>query len=331
MITTEIVLPAKGGPEVLRTRETDIAGPGPGTVLVRVQATGVAFAEVQMLRGKYPMQPKFPFVPGYDLVGTVTEIGQGVTGIAVGDRVAAMPRTGAWRGCLELPVKGLVAVPAELDAGEALALIMNGVTAWQMLHRIAKVRAGQTVLVHGASGGVGTLLSRLAARAGAHVIGTASAAKHDRLRELGVAPVDYRAADADAQLREFGPYDAVFDHIGGSSLRLGWGLLRRGGTLVSYGAVSQLTTTGGPLMYFAGVLARMVWWNLTGLAAGKRLHSYYVAPGEKFRSDLTHLFELLRSGELHPEIAGRYPLVEAETALRRLVEHRVTGKLILEP
>ena len=331
MLTTEIVLPHKGEPEVLQRREVEQHTPGRGRVLIRMEAAGVAFAEVQMLRGRYPMQPKFPFVPGYDLVGTVIAIGDGVSTVAVGDRVAAMTRTGAWRTNVEVPAKSVVAVPKDVDAGAAVALIMNGVTAHQMAHRVVKVTRGQTVLVHGASGGVGTLLAQLAIRAGARVVGTASVAKHARLREIGVKPVDYRAADAYAQLADLGPYAAVFDHIGGSGLAASWRIVAPGGTLVSYGAVAHLHDEGNPLWPILGQAVKILRWNLAGLPHRKRVRAYYVTGGRKFVADLRSLFALLRAGELEPEIAGRYRLDEAPVALRRLVEHNATGKLVLHP
>src|ERR1043165_9660421 len=144
----EIVLTDRGGPEMLRIEDTDAAAPGRGEVRVRVLASGVSFAEVQMLKHRYPMQPRYPFVPGYDLVGEVTALGDGVTGVAVGDRVAALMVTGAWRTGVVVKADRLVPVPDGLETGVAAAATMNGVTAWQMVNETAKVRPGQTVLVH---------------------------------------------------------------------------------------------------------------------------------------------------------------------------------------
>ena len=186
---TEIVMTREGGPEVLTVaRRGSPRGPKAGEAVVCVEAAGVSFAEVQMLKGRYFNQPKFPFVPGYDLVGTVEEVGEGVDDGLVGERVAALTETGAWAERVVIGADKLARVPEEVEPADAVAVVTNGVTAWQMLHRAAKVRRGQTVVVHGASGGVGTLLVQLALLAGAEVIGTASASKHETLRVLGAVP-----------------------------------------------------------------------------------------------------------------------------------------------
>lgn len=224
---TEVVMPHEGGPEVLRVvRRGTTRDPEAGEAIVRVEAAGVSFAEVQMLKGRYFNQPKFLFVPGYDLVGEVVE---GVDGRLLGRRVAALTQTGAWADRVALDAAKLVAVPDGLAAADAVAVVTNGVTAWQMLHRAVGVRPGQTVVVHGASGGVGTLLVQLARLAGAEVIGTASASKHAGVRALGAVPVDYKSEDVLERVREISPdgVDAVFDHVGGPGLVDSWRMLGR--------------------------------------------------------------------------------------------------------
>jgi synaptic vesicle membrane protein VAT-1 len=225
--TTQIVLPGLVEPSGLQVHERSIAEPGPGQALVRVEATGVSFAEKGMRRGRYPGQPPFPFVPGYDLVGTVTAVGPGVDEALAGRRVAALTKTGGWSTYVVLPAVDLVDVPDGVDPADAESMIVNGVTAWQMLHRAARVRAGHTVLVHGASGGVGTVLVQLARLAGATVVGTAAPRHHEELRALGVQPVDYADADLAARVGELAPggFDAVFDHLGPESFRRSFRLL----------------------------------------------------------------------------------------------------------
>ncbi|MCT2586264.1 medium chain dehydrogenase/reductase family protein [Actinophytocola gossypii] len=331
----EIVLTGKGGPEMLAVRDDDAVPPGRGEVRVRVEASGVSFAEVQMLRGRYPMQPKFPFVPGYDLVGTVTEVGAEVRGVRVGDRVAAMTRTGAWRSHVVVRAADVVPVPAAIESGTAAAVVMNGVTAWQMTHQVARVRSGQTVLVHGASGGVGSLLVRLAVRAGARVLGTASASKHDAVRALGAEPIDYRAGDVPARVRELAPggVDAVFDHVGGRSLVDSYDLLADGGVLVSYGSASTLRDEGHWLRPYLGTIATFAGWRvrrLVGRGRGRRATFYYVKGGASFAEALRQVFDLVERGELEPTIEARYPLEKAALALGHLVDGSATGKIVLE-
>ncbi|HEV7651840.1 MAG TPA: medium chain dehydrogenase/reductase family protein [Actinophytocola sp.] len=331
----EVMMTGAGGPEMLRVTSGDGPEPGKGEVRVRVEASGVSFAEVQMLRQRYPMQPKFPFVPGYDLVGVVTALGQDVTGVRLGDRVAAMTRTGAWRTHVVVKAAAVVAVPAALDAGVAAAVVMNGVTAWQMVHDVARVRRGQTVLVHGAAGGVGSLLVRLAVRAGARVLGTASAAKHDLVRDMGAEPIDYRAGDVPAAVRALAPggVDAVFDHVGGRSLTDSYGLLADGGILINYGSASTLRDEGHWLRPYAGTIRRFAGWQLAKLAGrgrGRRARFYYVQSGARFTAALTEVFGLVERGELTPHIAERFPLEKAADALALLVDGKAGGKVVLD-
>jgi NADPH:quinone reductase-like Zn-dependent oxidoreductase len=328
---TEVVMPRQGGPEVLETHRRDLPAPGPGQVTVRVEAAGVSFAEVQMLKGRYFGQPKFPFVPGYDLVGRVEAVGEGVDGGLLGERVAALTQTGAWAERVSLDAKDTTPVPEGLDPADAVAAVTNGVTAWQMLHRAARVRPGQTVLVHGASGGVGTLLAQLARLAGARVIGTASARKHEYVRSLGAESVDYRD-DVPARVREISPggVDAVFDHVGGPGLVDSYRMLRKGGTLVTYGSASTLSGTGHWIKPYLPIFARVLLWNAT--PDGRRATFYYVKRWPKlFREDLAQVLSLLADGRIEARIESRLPLEEAAAALGLLASGKATGKIVLVP
>lgn len=226
-LTTEIVLPGKVEPRGLVVHTRELPAPAEGQVVLRMDATGVSFAEQQMRRGKYYDQPAFPFVPGYDVVGTVTAAGPGVDPALTGRRFAAVTKTGAWAGHLLLDAADLVAVPDDVDAAAAETVLVNGITAWQMLHRKAKVRSGGTVVVLGANGGVGSTLVQLARHAGITVIGTAAPRHHATLRELGAIPVDYRDPEMYRRIAEIAPggVDAVFDHVGGAGLVESWRLL----------------------------------------------------------------------------------------------------------
>lgn len=329
---TEIVMPREGGPGVLETHRREIPIPDAEQVVVRVEAAGVAFSEVQMLKGRYFGQPKFPFVPGYDLVGTVEEVGEAVDEEYIGTRVAALTETGAWADRVAVHAGSVAPVPASLDPADAVAAVTNGVTAWQMLHRAARVRPGQTVLVHGASGGVGTLLVQLARLAGAEVIGTASARKHDYVRALGAEPVDYKD-DVPSRVRGISPggVDAVFDHVGGPGLVDSYKMLRRGGTLVTYGSASTLdTSTGHWIKPYLPIFARVLRWGAT--PDGKRATFYYVKRWPKFfREDLSTVLSLLEGGEIEAHAATRMPLEKASEALGFLASGRASGKVVLVP
>ena len=329
---TEIVMPHEGGPEVLRVFRRDARSPKVGEALVRVEAAGVSFAEVQMLKGRYFNQPSFPFVPGYDLVGTVEEVGESADVELIGQRVAALTETGAWADRVAIDTEKLVPVPEGVEPAEAVAVVTNGVTAWQMLDRAAKVRPGKTVVVHGASGGVGTLLVQLARLSGAEVIGTASASKHAGVRTLGALPIDYRKGDVPTRVRQIAPdgVDAVFDHVGGAGLVDSWRMLRRGGTLVSYGSASTLKGTGHRLAPYLPIFGRLLVWNT--LPNGRRATFYYVNRWPKlFREDLSTVLSLLAEGKIEARVAKRLPLERATEALGLLDTGKVTGKVVLLP
>ncbi|MFD8396358.1 medium chain dehydrogenase/reductase family protein [Streptomyces sp. NPDC059680] len=336
----EVVLPGTVEPEDLVLRHRDVPLPGAGQIVVRVEATGVSFAEQQMRRGRYYDQPPFPFVPGYDLVGTVLTTGTGVTPGLVGKRVAALVKVGGWTSHVVLDAADAVEVPAGIGAAEAETLVVNGITAWQMLHRKARVRSGGTVLVHGANGGVGTVLVQLARAAGLKVIGTASARHHEALRELGVTPVDYRTENVPARVRELAPdgVDAVFDHLGGRSVTDSWRLLGPGGTLVAYGSATTRDDSGSKQWPVLKILGRVWWWN--ALPNGRRACFFNVWAGravnkDRFRSrlraDLTQVFHALERGEVTARIAARLPLTEVAEAMRLAESGTVTGKVVLIP
>ncbi|MET9576378.1 medium chain dehydrogenase/reductase family protein [Streptomyces massasporeus] len=336
----EVVLPGQVEPEGLRIRRGAVPTPGRGQVVVRMEATGVSFAEQQMRRGRYYDQPPFPFVPGYDLVGTVLAAGEGVDPGLTGTRVAALVKVGGWASHVLVDAADVVPVPEGVGAAEAETLVVNGITAWQMLHRKARVRAGHTIVVHGANGGVGSVLVQLALAAGARVIGTASARHHDALREQGVVPVDYRAGDVAARIRALAPVgvDAVFDHVGGRGITDSWRLLAPGGTLVSYGSASTRDDEGSKQWPVLKLLLRVWTWN--ALPNRRRACFFNVWAGKalaknrfrsRLRADLTQVFDALQRGEVTARIAAQLPLARVSEALRLAESGTVAGKVVLIP
>ncbi|AGL18710.1 medium chain dehydrogenase/reductase family protein [Actinoplanes sp. N902-109] len=334
----EVVLPGVVEPEDLLVRERDVPAPGAGEVLVRMEATGISFAEQQMRRDRYYDQPPYPFVPGYDLVGTVIAVGPGADPALRGRRVAALTKIGGWRTHTVLAAADVVPVPAGVSAAQAETVVVSGITAWQMLHRLARVRAGQTVVVLGANGSVGSILAQLARRAGARVIGSASARHQDTLRAAGVEPVDYRG-DLTAQVGALAPggVDAVFDHVGGPGIAASWRLLRRGGTLVGYGSASTRDDTGNRQLPVLKLLPRVWAWNL--LPNGRHAYFYNIWAGarrkDRFRAqlhaDLTAVLEVMAAGELTAPIAAELPLTRAAEAMRLAESRTVVGKVVLTP
>ncbi|WP_425290952.1 medium chain dehydrogenase/reductase family protein [Spirosoma linguale] len=278
-VSQEVVLPAPVEPSGFVIHNNELSQPAAGQVIVRVEASGISFAEQAMRRDRYPGQPAFPFVPGYDLVGTVVAIGPDVDASWMGKRVAALTKTGGWASYSLRSASELLLVPDEIDPAEAEALVVNGLTAWQMLHRKAQIRAGQTIVVHGANGGVGTTLVQLALHAGVRVIGLASRRHHATLKEQGVEPVDYNDSNWAQQIRELAPdgVDAVFDNVGGAGITQSFRLLKQGGTLVSYAIASAMLSQRSMLLNFIDLIAHLTWWNL--LPNGRRALFYDVMAG----------------------------------------------------
>ena len=338
MEVTEVVLPGVGDPETLEVRKRELPEPEAGQAVVRTEVSGVSFAEQQMRRGKYYDQPPFPFVPGYDLVGVVERLAE-PSGVHVGQRVAALTKVGGWADRVVLDSDDLVPVPEGVDPAEAETVVVNGVTAWRMLHRSARARAGDTIVVLGAAGGVGTTLVQLARHADIRVIGTAGPAQQDRLRELRAIPIDYRNADVPARVRELAPdgVAAVFDHVGGPGIVDSWRMLGRGGTLVSYGTASTKDLPGNPRVPVLKLLGRLTLWNVLpngrrttffNLWAGRRRHlARYRA---ELREDLGQVLALLAEGALTAQIAKRFPLTDAAEAMRYAESGGITGKVILD-
>jgi NADPH:quinone reductase-like Zn-dependent oxidoreductase len=337
--TTEIVLPGRVESSGLQVHARDLPAPAAGQAVLRMDASGVSFAEQQMRLGKYYNQPPFPFVPGYDVVGTVTATGPDVDPAMIGRRFAAVTKTGSWASHQLIDVADLVPVPDGVDAADAETVVVNGITAWQMLHRTARVRPGATIVVLGANGGVGSTLVQLARHAGITVIGTASPRHHPALRELGATPVDYRDPAMYRRIREIAPdgVDAVFDHVGGPAIVDSWRLLRRGGALVSYGTAATKDTEGDSRLPVLTLIARLVAWNVLPNGRSATFYNFWAgrrrlgAFRDRLRDDLTSVLTLLADGVLSPQVAARFPLSEAGSALALAESRTVAGKVVIVP
>ena len=239
---TRVIVTHYGGPEELRVVEEACPEPKNGEVRVRVLAAGVSLPDLLMREGVHPETPRVPYTPGWDLVGVVDRLGDGVSGVEPGQVVAALPIHGAYAEYICLPPRELVPVPSGLDPAEAVSLILNYVTAYQMLHRAAKVKPGQRVLIHGAAGGVGSGLMQLGRLADLVMYGTCSARGASAVIELGGIPIDYQHQDFVQEIHRLTGegVDVVFDSIGGSHIWRSRQALRRGGRVVAYGLTGML-------------------------------------------------------------------------------------------
>lgn len=338
--TTRVVLPGLVEPSGLQITTEPAPTPTTGQLLVQVEATGIAFAEQAMRRGRYFGQPAFPFTPGYDLVGRVLEVGPDGDRQLIGRRVATMTKTGGWATHAVVEARDSIVVPDGISPEDAETVVVNGVTAWQMLHRAAHVKPGQTVLIFGANGGVGGILIQLAQHHGVTVIGAASPRHHNALRAAGVIPVDYADPNLPAIVRRHAPagVNAVFDNIGGETAKTSFALLARGGTLVTYAILSAVSGNGPLIAPFLKAIGQALLWS--ALPNGKKATFYDLWAGHKYRptrfrrhleEDLGHVFELLRDGTITANIAARFPLTEAAAALELAESRTLNGKVILLP
>ena len=339
MKNVRVVITAHGGPEVLKLVEEDLPQPKRGEVRVRILATGVAFADILMRYGLYPHTPALPFAPGYDIVGDADALGEGVSDFAPGDRVAALIKWGGYSRYLCLAATELIAAPKELDPAEAVSLILNYTTAYQMIHRLGKLKSGR-MLVHGGAGGVGTAALQLGRLQNLEMYATASRAKHDVITALGARPIDYRSDDFVARVLQMTGnvgVDVALDAVGGSNWWRSYKTLRAGGArpggmLIGYG-ISAALENGRPSK-LTGAASFALLGLLAILPDGKRAHWYNIASLKKkypewFREDLMQLFTLLGEKKIRPEIAERLPLREAARAHELLENARVSGKIVL--
>ncbi len=342
---TRIIVTHYGGPDALQVIEEECPEPKPGEVRVRVLAAGVALPDVMAREGIHPETPPVPFTPGWDLVGVVDRLGDGVSGIAPGQTVAAMPISGAYAEFVCLPQRELVPVPSGLDAAEAVSLVLNYITAYQMMHRSAKVRSGQRALMHGAAGGVGTALLQLGRLAGLEMYGTCSARGASAVSGLGATPIDYQHQDYVSEIHRLTGegVDVVFDPIGGAHLWHSRKALRRAGRVVGYGNTTSLRGQGlassrpGRRNRLHGIPVYALYiaggWLLPGR---KRVVPYSIQWLKRlkpawFRQDLVALLALLQEQKIKPIIAQRFPLAEARHAQDLLGKGGVTGKIVLVP
>ncbi len=334
-----VVITGFGGPDVLAVIEDDVPVPQAGQVRIKILAAGVAYADIGMRLGTYPAQRTGapPFSPGYDIVGVVDQLGAEVASVALGERVAALTTVGGYAEYLCVPAAEVVPVPAGVDAAEAVSLVLNYVTAYQMLHRVAAVRAGDTLLVHGAAGGVGTAFLQLGRLAGLQMLGTASKPKLALVEALGATALDYRAEDWVARVLALtaGGVASAYDPIGAENFRKSYRALKPGGLLVTYG--NYVASQHGRADRQAIADSRALLDELKQPdAAGRRLASYFIgglkeAHPDWFRSDLAALLDLLAQQQVRPIVAERLPLSEARRAHTLLGEAAVSGKIVLIP
>ena len=319
-----VVVTKRGRPEALQVMENDLRPPSPGEARIRILATPVCQDDVAVRLGNRPFLPKVPFVPGYSILGAVETIGEGVTSVAVGDRVAALTNFGGHAEFCYLDEEKLAHVPNTLDPAEAVLLILNYLVAYQVLHRAARVKPGDKALIVGASGGVGTAFLQLGKLSQITMYGIASRSKHSTLTDLGAVPIDYHTQNFVEVIRQAEPegLDFVFNGMGEEYFERGLAVLRRGGVFVHYGGPQSFSRF---LLLMAKFILYMV------LPNGKAIKGYgtHRVQTQILKEDRGILFKLLEEGQIKPLIAARFPILEAAKANELLESGQVTGNVVL--
>lgn len=322
-----VVATRAGGPEVLEVVSRRLRTPHRDEVRVRVEACSVSAVDVQARQGISTYPPRFPFVPGYAVVGVVDAVGDAVVAVAPGDRVVAMMEKGGYAEYVYVDRHPMMRIPAGLEAGEVVAVALNYLVAHQTLSRIARIRRGQTVLITGAAGGIGTAIVHLGRLLGLRMYGADTAAKHPWLAAQGVVPLDVSGEDVVEALRRLEPagVDAVLDGVGGTWVDRGLAALRPGGVLVAY---ANPGTPAATLRLIGRAAGRRL------LPRGPRIRLYGTTSWRLDRRPLlgawATLYHLLEAGRIHPVIADRLPLHEAARAHQLLEDGDVIGTLVLD-
>jgi NADPH:quinone reductase-like Zn-dependent oxidoreductase len=341
-----VVITKHGPPDVLKVEERpDAKAPGAGEVRIAVKAAGINFADTMARTGIYPDAPPLPSVVGYEVAGEIESVGDGVEDFKVGDRVMAGTRFGGYAELVTVPATQALPLAEHLSFEQGAAIPVNYGTAWAALMIMGGLREGERVLIHAAAGGVGISATQIAKHAGAEIFGTASASKHDAIREQGVThPIDYRNDDFEAEVMKITNgegVDVIMDAIGPSSFRKDYRLLRQGGRLVMFG-ISEIQTgekrnVGAAAKALTSMFtATMPWWKSASImnenkgVFGLNMLSWWDREGSLDRMT-EPLRPLLESGQISPVVAEAFPFDRAPDAHRFIAEGKNIGKVVLVP
>jgi NADPH:quinone reductase-like Zn-dependent oxidoreductase len=329
-----VVITKHGGPGVLEVQEQADPALGAGQVRIDVAAAGINFADVMARMGLYQDAPKTPCVVGYEVAGTILELGDGVEGLTAGQRVIAGTQFGGSASQVVVPAADVIPLPDGLSFEQGAAIPVNYGTAWAGLIGFGSLQAGERVLVHSAGGGVGIAATQIAKRTGAEVYGTASPGKHARCEELGVdRMVDYTKSGWEQGLPQF---DVILDAVGGKSFRTGYDLLRPGGRLVAFGASAIVSGQRRNLVTALRTVIRMPRFSMIKqMSESKAVIGLNMLTLWKDRGTLepwiAPLREMLDDGTVKPVVAGTFSFEEAGAAQSMITERRNVGKVVLVP
>lgn len=334
MAYKRVVISKFGEPEVLKLiAEDHLPEPQKGEVRIKVLKASANFTDTMIRKGKYPeVSKKPPFSPGYDMIGLVDKLGEGTAIFQVGDKVADLTVIGSYSEYICLPEENLIPVPGDIDDAEGVALILSYMTAYQMLHRDAKVKQGQSILIHAASGAVGLAILQLGQLLDLKMFATASKSKHTLVEKYGGISIDYKNEDFVKRIHELAPsgLDAVFDPIGGAYFKRSFSTLKKGGKLVAFGFYNAVMGKGGNLVL---EFMKLLLWNV--LPNGKKTSFYIITSMRKkhpewFKEDLKQLFHLLKKGKIQPEIEALFPLERAVEVHHKIENAEIRGKIVFD-
>ncbi len=329
-----VVITKHGGPAVLEVQERPDPTIGAGQVRIDVAASGINFADVMARMGLYPDAPKPPCVVGYEVAGTVAEIGEGVSGVSPGQRVLAGTSFGGYASQVVVPQDDVIALPDRLTFEQGAAIPVNYATAWAGLIGYGNLQPGERVLIHSAGGGVGIAATQIAKRSGAEIYGTASPSKHARCSELGVGHMlDYTRDGWDRGLPKF---DVILDAVGGPSFRRSYNLLRPGGRLVAFGASSVVSGERRNVATALKAVVRMPRFNMVKqMSESKAVIGLNMLTLWKDRGSLRPwiepLQEMLDDGTIQPVVGGEFTFAEAGEAQGMITARRNVGKVVITP
>ena len=338
----QIWISKAGPPGVLVVKEAPDPQPAAGETRIRVEASGVNFADVMGRLGLYPDLPPIPVVPGYEVAGRVDVVGGGVDPSWVGRDVFALTRFGGYADVVCVPQAQVFARPPEMSAREGASIPVNYLTAWQLMVVMGGLKPNETVLIHSAGGGVGIAATQIAKHIGARVIGTASAAKHGELRALGVDHlIDYRTEDFEARARQITGgrgIELILDAVGGNSLKKGYRLLAPTGRLGTFGASSAATNKTGGMFGTLSMLAGTPWLQFNPLSlmnANKGVFGVNLGHMwgeiERMTGWVDQLMNLWEQGAIKPKIARTFTFDEAAAAHHFIQDRKNIGKVLLTP
>ena len=337
MNNTRIIIKNPGGPKALQLVQEDLPEPQDGEIRVKVLTTGVSFSDIMLREGAYEQHPGFPVTPGADIVGIVDKLGPNVSELNVGDKVIGLTDTGGYAKYVCVPANDIVKVPSNIDPILIEPIALNYLAAYQMLHRLANIDKSETILIHGAAGGVGSAIAHLGQQLQLKMYGSVSARKHQEIREFGVEPIDYRKQYVFKRIMQLteGGVDVVFDPIGGLHWRDSYQCLRPCGRLIIYGTRSQpirgffksfrayLHKKNAPVIS----LLKLLFSNKSVIGYNATLHKQFKP--NQYREDLTKLVTMVADGTLKPLIADTFVLEEAHEAHTMMQKSKHIGRIVL--